>query len=82
MPNDATPKTLDIRIWLDLTGGGHANEARMRRVVERVRQAALDALAGENITPSQVGGEWTFYYQQSWDDIPPLKQRATKAQAR
>ncbi|MGW3791292.1 hypothetical protein ACWD8I_09005 [Micromonospora arida] len=80
MAKEAVGKTLDVRIWLDLTGGGHANEPRMRRVVERIRQAALDAAEEEGLAVQEVGGDWTFYYQQSWDDIAPLKKRATKAQ--
>ena len=80
MENDAVPKTLDIRLWVDLTGGGHANEARMRRVVDKVRQAALDALEEETLTPKEVGGEWALNYTRAWDDITPLKKRATKTQ--
>lgn len=79
MANDAVQKTLDIRLWLDLTGGGHANEARMRRVVEKVRQAALDALEEETLTPQEVGGEWSLHYPQSWDEIAPLKKRGKRA---
>ncbi|RKN39979.1 hypothetical protein [Micromonospora endolithica] len=80
MENDAVAKTLDIRLWIDLTGGGNASEARMRRVVNKVRQAALDALEEETLTPQGVGGDWALNYTRAWDDIAPPKGRGRRLQ--
>ncbi|MBM2621192.1 hypothetical protein JIG36_37390 [Actinoplanes sp. LDG1-06] len=55
---------IEVRMWVDVSGSTHVTQQRLDRMMDTVRDTAIDALAEEGIRVRNLGGDWVYYYNQ------------------
>lgn len=62
VPKQYTPRVLELRLWLDVTGPGSFSRNRIDRIVEETIEACSAAAEAAGLGVRAKGGDWCAYY--------------------
>ena len=56
-----TAKCMEIRLFIDLTGGGNVTAGRLKAIATDVKRAAKSAVRDQDLDGA-VSGDWAWWY--------------------
>jgi len=59
---EATARTLQVRLNVDLTGVGSMTQQRLGPILEGIVVGAREALAAAGLEDARVAGDWAWVY--------------------